>query len=276
MRLDTELTARKLFSSRQKAKNAVVNGLIKVDGVVCTKPSFNVDENFSIEIAGDVLPYVGRGGLKLEKVIKKHNIRFDNMVCMDIGASTGGFTDCMLKNGADYVYAVDVGSDQLAESLKENKRVCNMEKTDIRNILPEDIGKKINFISVDVSFISLKLILPKTYEILDNSGKMVVLIKPQFEAGREKVGKKGVVRDPAVHREVIEMVTAYAQSISFAPCHLEFSPIKGPEGNIEYLLHLKKLPEGEHCEEVPFKIDEVVEAAHKELSSTTPHPAQKR
>lgn len=128
MRLDTELTARKLFSSRQKAKNAVVNGLIKVDGVVCTKPSFNVDENFSIEIAGDVLPYVGRGGLKLEKVIKKHNIRFDNMVCMDIGASTGGFTDCMLKNGADYVYAVDVGSDQLAESLKENKRVCNMEK----------------------------------------------------------------------------------------------------------------------------------------------------
>ena len=263
MRLDTELTARKLFSSRQKAKNAVVNGLIKVDGVVCTKPSFNVDENFSIEIAGDVLPYVGRGGLKLEKVIKKHNIRFDNMVCMDIGASTGGFTDCMLKNGADYVYAVDVGSDQLAESLKENKRVCNMEKTDIRNILPEDIGKKINFISVDVSFISLKLILPKTYEILDNSGKMVVLIKPQFEAGREKVGKKGVVRDRATHAEVLVRAVGYALENGFTVHGLDFSPVKGPEGNIEYLMYLQKAADGADLDSKA--IETLVARSHDEL-----------
>ena len=240
MRLDTELTARKLFSSRQKAKNAVVNGLIKVDGVVCTKPSFNVDENFSIEIAGDVLPYVGRGGLKLEKVIKKHNIRFDNMVCMDIGASTGGFTDCMLKNGADYVYAVDVGSYQLAESLKEDKRVCNMEKTDIRNILPEDIGKKINFISVDVSFISLKLILPKAYEILDNSGKMVVLIKPQFEAGKPNIGKNGIVKSFKIHENILYDIINFSEKLGFEIIDLDYSPVTGSKGNIEYLMFLKK------------------------------------
>ena len=182
----------------------------------------------------------------------------------------------MLQNGAVKVYSIDVGHGQLDWKLRNDERVVCMERTNIRYVVPEDIQELSQFTSIDVSFISLTKVLLPVRNLLTEDGEVVCLIKPQFEAGREKVGKKGVVRDPAVHREVIEMVTAYAQSISFAPCHLEFSPIKGPEGNIEYLLHLKKLPEGEHCEEVPFKIDEVVEAAHKELSSTSPHPTQKR
>lgn len=240
MRLDTELTKRKLFSSRQKAKDAIINGLVKVNGVVCIKPSININENCSIEITGILLPYVGRGGLKLEKIIKKHNIRFDNLVCMDIGASTGGFTDCMLQNGADYVYAVDVGSDQLAEDLKADKRVCNMDKTDIRNIKPENIDKIINFISVDVSFISLKLILPKAYELLENDGRIAVLVKPQFEAGKTNVGKNGIVKSLKVHENVLNDIINFSLKLGFEIIDVDYSPVTGSKGNIEYLLFMKK------------------------------------
>lgn len=275
-RLDILLVKRGLAPSREKAKTMIMEGNVFVENQREDKAGTSIPENAKIEIKGNTLKYVSRGGLKLEKAMNHFDIELQNKVCMDIGASTGGFTDCMLQNGASKVYAVDVGYGQFAWKLRTDERVVCMEKTNIRYVTPEDIGESLDFASVDVSFISLSKVLPAARELLKDGGEMVCLIKPQFEAGREKVGKKGVVRDPAVHREVIEMVTAYAQSISFAPCHLEFSPIKGPEGNIEYLLHLKKLPEGEHCEEVPFKIDEVVEAAHKELSSTTPHPTQKR
>lgn len=275
-RLDILLVKRGFAPSREKAKAMIMEGNVFVENQREDKAGTSIPENAKIEIKGNTLKYVSRGGLKLEKAMNHFDIELQNKVCMDIGASTGGFTDCMLQNGASKVYAVDVGYGQFAWKLRTDERVVCMEKTNIRYVTPEDIGEPLDFASVDVSFISLSKVLPAARELLKDGGEMVCLIKPQFEAGREKVGKKGVVRDPAVHREVIEMVTAYAQSISFAPCHLEFSPIKGPEGNIEYLLHLKKLPEGEHCEEVPFKIDEVVEAAHKELSSTTPHPAQKR
>ena len=275
-RLDILLVKRGLAPSREKAKAMIMEGNVFVENQREDKAGTSIPENAKIEIKGNTLKYVSRGGLKLEKAMNHFDIELQNKVCMDIGASTGGFTDCMLQNGASKVYAVDVGYGQFAWKLRTDERVVCMEKTNIRYVTPEDIGEPLDFASVDVSFISLSKVLPAARELLKDGGEMVCLIKPQFEAGREKVGKKGVVRDPAVHREVIEMVTAYAQSISFAPCHLEFSPIKGPEGNIEYLLHLTKLPEGEHCEEVPFKIDEVVEAAHKELSSTTPHPAQKR
>lgn len=275
-RLDILLVKRGFAPSREKAKAMIMEGNVFVENQREDKAGTSIPENAKIEIKGNTLKYVSRGGLKLEKAMNHFDIELQNKVCMDIGASTGGFTDCMLQNGASKVYAVDVGYGQFAWKLRTDERVVCMEKTNIRYVTPEDIGEPLDFASVDVSFISLSKVLPAARELLKDGGEMVCLIKPQFEAGREKVGKKGVVRDPAVHREVIEMVTAYAQSISFAPCHLEFSPIKGPEGNIEYLLHLKKLPEGEHCEEVPFKIDEVVEAAHKELSSTTPHPTQKR
>ena len=255
-RLDVLVVSRGLAPSREKAKAIIMAGNVLVDGQREDKAGSMFKDTVEITVKGHTLPYVSRGGLKLEKAMTHFGVTLKDKVCMDVGASTGGFTDCMLQNGAVKVYSIDVGHGQLDWKLRNDERVVCMERTNIRYVVPEDIQELSQFTSIDVSFISLT--------------------KPQFEAGREKVGKKGVVRDPAVHREVIEMVTAYAQSISFAPCHLEFSPIKGPEGNIEYLLHLKKLPEGEHCEEVPFKIDEVVEAAHKELSSTTPHPAQKR
>lgn len=239
MRLDILLSERKYFSSRQKAKDAIISGTVKVNGVVCTKPSMNAGENCVIEV-GNTLHYVGRGGLKLEKLVSNHNIRFDNMVCMDIGASTGGFTDCMLQNGAEYVYAVDVGSDQLAESLKNDKRVCNMEKTDIRNITQESIERKIDFISVDVSFISLKLILPKVYELLDGSGTAAVLIKPQFEAGRENIGKNGIVKSQHVHENILNDIIMFSQNIGFEIMDADYSPVTGGKGNIEYLMLMKK------------------------------------
>ena len=253
-RLDVLVVSRGLAPSREKAKAIIMAGNVLVDGQREDKAGSMFKDTVEITVKGHTLPYVSRGGLKLEKAMTHFGVTLKDKVCMDVGASTGGFTDCMLQNGAVKVYSIDVGHGQLDWKLRNDERVT----------------------SIDVSFISLTKVLLPVRNLLTEDGEVVCLIKPQFEAGREKVGKKGVVRDPAVHREVIEMVTAYAQSISFAPCHLEFSPIKGPEGNIEYLMHLKKLTEGEHCEEVTFKIDEVVEAAHKELSSTTPHPAQKR
>ena len=275
-RLDVLVVSRGLAPSREKAKAIIMAGNVLVDGQREDKAGSMFKDTVEITVKGHTLPYVSRGGRKLEKAMTHFGVTLKDKVCMDVGASTGGFTDCMLQNGAVKVYSIDVGHGQLDWKLRNDERVVCMERTNIRYVVPEDIQELSQFTSIDVSFISLTKVLLPVRNLLTEDGEVVCLIKPQFEAGREKVGKKGVVRDPAVHREVIEMVTAYAQSISFAPCHLEFSPIKGPEGNIEYLLHLKKLPEGEHCEEVPFEIAKVVEAAHKELSSTTPHPAQKR
>ena len=209
---------------------------------------------------------MSRGGLKLEKAMDCFGVSLAGKVAMDVGSSTGGFTDCMLQNGAVKVYSVDVGHGQLAWKLRNDERVVCMEKTNIRYVTPDDIEDRIAFASIDVSFISLTKVLPPVKELLTDDGEIVCLIKPQFEAGREKVGKKGVVRDPAVHQEVIEKVRDYAMSIFMEPCHLSFSPIKGPEGNIEYLLHLKKHPEGT---EVPVSLDvsveDVVKEAHGQL-----------
>ena len=207
--------------------------------------------------------YVSRGGLKLEKAMAQFDIALDDKVCMDIGASTGGFTDCMLQNGASKVYAVDVGYGQFAWKLRQDPRVVCMEKTNIRYVTPEDIADALDFASVDVSFISLTKVLGPAKELLKDGAEMVCLIKPQFEAGKEKVGKKGVVRDPAVHIEVIERVMLFAQSIGFGVLHLEYSPIKGPEGNIEYLVHMKKNAQTEN--EEPIDVHAVVAAAHGEL-----------
>ena len=275
-RLDVLLVKRGLMPSREKAKAVIMAGEVFVDNQREDKAGQTFPESVQIEVRGKKMKYVSRGGYKLEQAMNVFPISLTDTVCMDVGSSTGGFTDCMLQNGAKYVYAIDVGTNQLAWSLRQDERVCSMEKTNIRYVTPEDIDDVLDFASVDVSFISLTKVLPAAYALLKDGGQMVCLIKPQFEAGREKVGKKGVVRDKAVHEEVIERIITFALENGFSVHHLEYSPIKGPEGNIEYLLHLKKLPEGEHCEEVPFKIDEVVEAAHKELSSTTPHPTQKR
>ena len=240
MRLDIELVNRRLFPSRQKAKEAVTEGCIKVNSKICIKPSFEVKPDDKIDIYGDTLSYVGRGGLKLEKIADKAKLSFEGKTCMDIGASTGGFTDFMLQRGAEYVYAVDVGSDQLNSKLKENKRVCNMEKTDIRNIMKSSLNRKIDFISIDVSFISLKLILPKAFELLEQGAMAAVLIKPQFEAGKQNIGKNGIVRSPKIHEKILYDIINFTASLGFGIINLDYSPITGGSGNIEYLLLIKK------------------------------------
>ena len=222
-------------------------------------------ETVTITQKGRPLPYVSRGGLKLEKAMTHFGLELDGKICMDVGASTGGFTDCMLQNGAAKVYAVDVGHGQLDWKLRNDERVVCMERTNIRYVTPEDIQEPVQFVSIDVSFISLTKVLLPVRGLMEENAQMTALIKPQFEAGREKVGKKGVVRDPAVHLEVIWQVIRYAQSISFGVRHLEFSPIKGPEGNIEYLIHLVRLPDGVTEEDVPVQPEEVVRQAHDTL-----------
>lgn len=241
-------------------------GLVYVDGQRIDKAGTAVDTEAQIQIKENLCPYVSRGGLKLEKALNYFSFHLDGAVCADIGASTGGFTDCMLQKGASKVFAIDVGYGQLDWKLRNDPRVVCMEKTNIRYVLPENLEGPADFSSIDVSFISLTKVLLPVRNLLTEEGEIVCLIKPQFEAGREKVGKKGVVRDPAVHREVIEKVRDYAMSIFMEPCHLSFSPIKGPEGNIEYLLHLKKHPEGsEITDSLQVSVEEVVAAAHGEL-----------
>ena len=264
-RLDVLLVKRNLADSREKAKAIIMSGNVFVEGQREDKAGTTFPEEINIEVRGHVLPYVSRGGLKLEKAMKEFHVTVDGKVCTDVGSSTGGFTDCMLQNGAVKVYSIDVGHGQLDWKLRNDERDVCMERTNIRNVVTEDIQELSQFTSIDVSFISLTKVLLPVRNLLTEDGEVVCLIKPQFEAGREKVGKKGVVRDPAVHREVIEMVTAYAQSISFAPCHLEFSPIKGPEGNIEYLVHLVRLPDGVTEEETNVDVDAVVKSAHDTL-----------
>ncbi len=239
-RLDVLLVQRGLAVSREKAKAVIMAGSVLVNGQREDKAGTMIDEKTEITIKGNQLPYVSRGGLKLEKAMKSFGITLDGRVCMDVGASTGGFTDCMLQNGATKVYAVDVGHGQLDWKLRNDGRVVCMEKTNIRYVVPEDIQEAPLFVSIDVSFISLTKVLAPVRALMTDEGEIVCLIKPQFEAGREKVGKKGVVRDPAVHEEVIRKVIEYAAQIGLERLGLEYSPIKGPEGNIEYLLYLRK------------------------------------
>lgn len=239
-RLDVMLFERGLADSREKAKRLIMAGIVYVDNNKEDKAGSTFDEEAVIEVRGKTLKYVSRGGLKLEKAMDVYGIRLDGMVCMDVGASTGGFTDCMLQNGAVKVYSVDVGHGQLDWKLRNDPRVVCMEKTNIRYVEPEHIDDVLDFASIDVSFISLTKVLGPVRNLLKDGGEVVCLIKPQFEAGREKVGKKGVVRDKSVHREVIKMVADFALSIGFSVKGLDFSPVKGPEGNIEYLLYIKK------------------------------------
>lgn len=244
-RLDILLTEQGLAPSREKAKALIMSGIVYVNGQKEDKAGASFDEEAAktIEVRGETLPYVSRGGLKLEKAMKEFGIILTGKVCMDVGASTGGFTDCMLQNGATKVYAIDVGKGQLDWKLRKDPRVVCMEKTNMRYVKPEDIGEPADFASIDVSFISLTKILQPVKDCLKEGGEIVCLIKPQFEAGREKVGKKGVVRDPKVHEEVIEKVMDYARFLGFSLLTLDYSPVKGPEGNIEYLLHLLNRPD---------------------------------
>ena len=243
-RLDVLLVNRGLAPSREKAKALIMAGDVFVNGQREDKPGTTFEEAkiTSLEVKGDTLPYVSRGGLKLEKAVKNFGFSLDGKVCMDIGASTGGFTDCMLQNGAAKVYSVDVGHGQLDWKLRSDDRVVCMEKTNFRYMVREDIEDDLDFASCDVSFISLTKILLPARRLLKDGAEMVCLIKPQFEAGKEKVGKKGVVRDPEVHSEVVHRIFDFMGIAGFEVLHLDFSPIKGPEGNIEYLIHIRKDP----------------------------------
>ncbi len=270
-RLDVLVAAAGLAPSREKAKAIIMAGEVLVDGQREDKPGMTFPDTAKITLKkSGLFPFVSRGGLKLDKAVKSFSLDLSGKVCMDVGASTGGFTDCMLQNGASHVYSVDVGYGQLDWRLREDPRVTVMEKTNIRYVTADDIGERPSFVSIDVSFISLtKVLLPVRELMAPEEGELVCLIKPQFEAGREKVGKKGVVRDPKVHAEVITAVTLYAESIGLVPVELDYSPIKGPEGNIEYLVHLRK---ADAESEIPAEnqitekiIADTVKAAHGKL-----------
>ena len=263
-RLDILVTERGLVESREKAKTLIMAGQVYVDGQKADKPGDTFSEDAAVEVRGKGLPYVSRGGLKLEKAMREFGLQLQGRTCMDIGASTGGFTDCMLQNGAQRVYSVDVGYGQLAWSLRTDPRVVNLERTNARYLTREQVPEEIDFFSVDVSFISLTLILPAVRPLLAEHGQAVCLIKPQFEAGREKVGTKGVVRDKAVHEEVIEKIRSFALENGFSVLGLTFSPVKGPEGNIEYLIYLERSEAPSQGEQVP-SAQQVVEESHRAL-----------
>ncbi len=259
-RLDIYLTENGLVPTREKARAVIMAGDVYINEQKADKAGQTVSEGDKVEVRTDTLRYVSRGGLKLEKAMVSFPISLENAVCMDIGASTGGFTDCMLQNGAKKVYAIDVGYGQLAWSLRTDERVVNLERTNIRYVTENEVPENPDFASVDVSFISLRLVLPVAYERLRTGGEMVCLIKPQFEAGKEKVGKGGVVRDKETHIEVIENVIAFTKEIGFSVLGLDFSPVKGPKGNIEYLLHIRKSED----ESIDPPIAEIVDKAHLE------------
>jgi len=262
-RLDVILFEKGLAQSRERAKSLIMSGVVFVNDERIDKAGATVFEDAKIEIKGNTLNYVSRGGLKLEKAMGLFPIDLKNKVCMDIGASTGGFTDCMLQNGAVKVYAVDVGYGQLAWKLRCDERVINLERTNIRYLTHEQVKEPVDFISIDVSFISLKLVLPVAKDFLSDDGELVCLIKPQFEAGRENVGKKGVVRDKNVHSDVVNTIVSFALELEFDVKGLTFSPVKGPEGNIEYLLYLKKGSGVSEIEEDAAV--KVVDLSHDEL-----------
>ena len=263
IRLDQYLVQHGLIQSRERAKAMIMSGVVFVNEQKVDKAGEMIKEDAKVEVRGHDIGYVSRGGLKLEKAMQCFPLTPRGKVCMDIGASTGGFTDCMLQNGAVKVYAVDVGYGQLAWKLRTDERVVNMERTNIRNVKPEDLSEPVAFFSVDVSFISLKHIFPVADAITTPDAVGVCLVKPQFEAGREKVGKKGVVREPATHREVLEMAQGYAMANHFTPAGLDFSPIKGPEGNIEFLMYVQH---SENPQPLPDGlIEQTVAKAHETL-----------
>ena len=265
-RLDVLLVQQGLANSRELAKAYIMAGNVYVDGQKEDKAGTKVAVTAKLEVKGNQMKYVSRGGYKLEKAMDVFGIRLNGKICLDIGASTGGFTDCMLQNGASKVYAIDVGYGQFAWKLRNDERVVCLEKTNVRYVTHEQVPDEGDFASIDVSFISLTKVLPAVLGVLGEKGQLVCLIKPQFEAGREKVGKKGVVRDSSVHREVIEMIVEYVRTQSLGILGLDFSPIKGPEGNIEYLIYLDTSRSGMHEDEVQARVDTVVAQSHKILS----------
>ena len=262
-RLDILVYEKGFAESREKAKAIIMAGQVYVDNQKADKCGTSYDENANIEVRGSVLKYVSRGGLKLEKAIDNFGLDLNGAVAMDIGASTGGFTDCMLQNGAKKVYSIDVGYGQFAWKLRTDERVVNLERTNMRKVTREQVPDAIDFFSVDVSFISLRLILPVARELMAENAEAVCLIKPQFEAGREKVGKKGVVRDPSVHVEVVRGIFDFCLQSGFDVLNLDFSPIKGPEGNIEYLIHLKKSDDPKAYTDITP--EQLVKASHEAL-----------
>ena len=264
-RLDMMLVERALAPSREKAKAYIMAGQVYVDGQKEDKAGSMFAETVKVEVRGNTLPYVSRGGLKLEKAMNEFDVSLEGKVCMDVGASTGGFTDCMLQNGGVKVYSIDVGHGQLDWKLRNDERVVCMERTNIRYVVPEDIQELSQFTSIDVSFISLTKVLLPVRNLLTEDGEVVCLIKPQFEAGREKVGKKGVVRDKAVHEEVVERIIEFASQNGFFVKNLEYSPIKGPEGNIEYLVQLEKCEEPGDINE-KIQIEKIVDEAFGNLA----------
>jgi len=263
-RIDIILVEKGYFNSREKAKKALMSGIVFVDGQLIDKPGTKIKKDSEIDVKGKGLPYVSRGGLKLEKAIEFFSICLENKVAMDVGASTGGFTDCMLQNGAQKVYSIDVGYGQLDWKLRQDNRVICMERTNIRYVKLEDIGEKVDFVSIDVAFISLRLVLPVVKNLIKEKGEIVFLIKPQFEAGRENVGRKGVVKDKKIHKEVVKGILDFTSDIGFMIKGVTFSPIKGPEGNIEFLAY------GINSEEKQSKdndemAESIVEQAHNTL-----------
>ncbi|QOT00686.1 TlyA family RNA methyltransferase [Brevibacterium sp. JNUCC-42] len=271
-RLDVLLADRGLYETREKAKRAVMAGLVIVAGDRCDKPGTKFPEDVVIHVKGDLHPYVSRGGLKLEKAIKEFNIDLTDRIMMDIGSSTGGFTDCALQNGAKKVYAIDVGYNQLAWKLRQDERVVVMERTNFRHLDPTAFEHEMpNMASIDVSFISLRLILPVLFTFLQEGGNVLALVKPQFEAGKEKVGKNGIIRDATVHRQVVEEIAGFSTTVGFQVKGVSYSPITGGEGNIEFLLHLYKplTDEQEAEQDEPWwfaRIAEIVAEAHKQFS----------
>lgn len=264
-RLDILLVSKGYFESREKAKSSIMAGVVFVNDNKEDKPGAKVDIDSKIFIKENLNPYVSRGGLKLHKAIKVFNINLENKITIDIGASTGGFTDCMLKNGANEVFAIDVGYGQLAWELRNNPKVHCMERTNIRYVEPKHIGTYADFASIDVSFISLKKVIPVAFQLLKEDGEILSLIKPQFEAGREKVGKHGVVRDPEVHRDVMSNVISFSLSMGLSLKGLDFSPIKGPEGNIEYLAYFSKVDGISDISMIENDILNIVSKSHDEL-----------
>lgn len=263
LRLDVAVFERGYAETREKAKAMIMAGSVYLNGQKALKGGVTIKETDVIEVRGAVNPFVSRGGLKLDKAMKSFGLDLTNCICMDIGASTGGFTDCMLTNGAKKVYAIDVGYGQLAWKLRCDERVVNLERTNFRYVTHEQVPDECDFASVDVSFISLKLILPVMHTLLKDGGRSVCLIKPQFEAGKENIGKKGVVRDKSVHEDVVSTITNFAAENGFKVLGVDFSPIKGPEGNIEYLMYIEKSNDGEMLWD--GSVNELVERSHENL-----------
>lgn len=264
-RLDVLLTEQGYADTRSKAQAIIMSGLVYVDGQKADKPGVSYEETVQLEVRGAACPYVSRGGLKLEKALRDFGVKPDGFVCSDSGASTGGFTDCLLQQGAKKVFAIDVGYGQLDWKIRSDPRVVVMERTNIRYVTPEQLGEPLDLSVIDVSFISLKIVLPAIQKLLKPTGQVLCLIKPQFEAGKEKVGKKGVVRDPAVHKEVLDGFVSLAHGLGFRILGLTFSPVKGPEGNIEFLGHLTLCDLPENCPDTAG----VVSQAHSTLDKGT-------